>query len=346
MEYRKERNFIVAYEGDKCRGKYDIQEGKYYGVKGTAVKSIPHAFNYSMLEGNDNLCARVVTFARRYEWGLVSEVARGKNRRSRLEALLSVGLLPNDLTALDSTTRLTKELVSYLKENYHGIYNVYAVEDWNFERVHAHELADLDENGKRLFKDFICREHEIPAEYVLAMIRQCTHEHTDLLYENTYRLIKDFYAVAHELYGEVKVKPNVLSNFAQLRYVQKERKRQEMAKTIAVFNDAPWLYFETDKYIIRPLLTPDEFHAEGEAQHNCVEWMYMERVADKQTHVVVVRSKDNPNKSLITCEVSNSGRIIQYLAACNSRVMVDEQIALRELYQAHLVSSLLSQGDA
>lgn len=345
MDYRKERNFIVAYDGDKYRGKYDIQTGDYYGVKGTVVKNTPQAFNSSMLAGSEDLCARVLNFINRHEYNLNTQVTRGLQRRARLEALLSVGLMPNDTSALDSTARLTKELVSYLKDNCRGIYNTYAVEIWNFNRIHAHEMTDMTEDEKTLYRELLV-EANLPKDYAKAMIRQCAHEHTDMMIENTYNLIKDYYDIAKKLYDEVKVKPNILSNYAQMRYVKRERERQEMAQNIALFNNASWLYYETDKYIIRPLLTPDEFHAEGEAQHNCVEWMYMERVARKLTHVVVVRDKANPNKSLITCEVGKNGRIIQYLAACNSRVMVDEQIALRELYQAHLVSSLLSQGDA
>ena len=51
---------------------------------------------------------------------------------------------------------------------------------------------------------------------------------------------------------------------------------------------------------------------EASHQSNCVERMYMDAVAEGKTHVVVVRYKNNPTDSFITCEVDNRGIILQY----------------------------------
>jgi len=69
--------------------------------------------------------------------------------------------------------------------------------------------------------------------------------------------------------------------------------------------------------VMYPLLTAAQFHEEAEAQSNCVERLYMERVAAGSTHVVVIRKKSAPEQSLITCEISNDWRIVQYLARYN-----------------------------
>lgn len=97
-------------------------------------------------------------------------------------------------------------------------------------------------------------------------------------------------------------------------------KKNHYEDMIKKFNDLPVLYYENDIYIVRPpLLTRDDFHREAEAQGNCVERLYMNKVARGSTHVVTVRYKDTPNESLITCEIDNVGNIKQYLARFNNR---------------------------
>ena len=104
-------------------------------------------------------------------------------------------------------------------------------------------------------------------------------------------------------------------------------------------NDLSWLYYENDKFIVKPLLTKEEFHAETQAQHNCVERIYMERVFNGVTHIVVVRKKDQPDTSLITCEVSNDRNIIQYLKAWNNRCHEQDECDFQEEYATYLKST-------
>lgn len=90
-------------------------------------------------------------------------------------------------------------------------------------------------------------------------------------------------------------------------------------------------------------MTKTEFHNEGKAQRNCVERMYMDKVVDGETHVVTVRKKSAPNDSYITCEVSNSRRIIQYLARFNRRPSDKADTDFYHEYASHLSSTLLSE---
>ena len=84
-------------------------------------------------------------------------------------------------------------------------------------------------------------------------------------------------------------------------------------------------------------LTCDEFHEEAEAQHNCVESMYLEKVINGETNVVFVRQKNEPNKSYITCEV-RSGQIIQFLLKYNRSVTEDIDNEFRKEFQKYLNS--------
>ena len=64
--------------------------------------------------------------------------------------------------------------------------------------------------------------------------------------------------------------------------------------------------------------------------------MYMEYVHDGKTHVVTVRRVNDPTKNYITCEVSNNGRIIQYLAKNNRQPSELDAIEFKRIYQNYL----------
>ena len=49
MEFRKERNFIVAYDGVIKMGAWDISNGSFIGKSGKPVKNVPSCFTYRNL---------------------------------------------------------------------------------------------------------------------------------------------------------------------------------------------------------------------------------------------------------------------------------------------------------
>ena len=144
-------------------------------------------------------------------------------------------------------------------------------------------------------------------------------------------------SLRENMYGEVKISPNILSNYAQISFLHNEWKNAHYNEVLEKNNNKSFLNFRYGNYFARPLLTREDFHFEGESQHNCVERMYMERVYNNETYIVVVRDINNPNGSLITCEVNHNGKIIQYLATCNRHVYNDELIKFKNMYQAHSI---------
>ena len=91
-------------------------------------------------------------------------------------------------------------------------------------------------------------------------------------------------------------------------------------------NDKPFLYFEDETYIVRPLLTQEDFHYEATGQNNCVESMYMDDVSRGETYIVCVRLKSNPDKTYITCEVLHDGSIEQFLRKNNDSPDDDDEV--------------------
>lgn len=97
------------------------------------------------------------------------------------------------------------------------------------------------------------------------------------------------------------------------------------------------LLFEDNNFVVIIPTTSDEFVQEANTQHNCVNSWYKSKVADKDTHIVFVRKKNNPSKSYITCEVNNNGYIKQFLLA-NNRSCEDNtpETDFLNAYQNHL----------
>lgn len=345
MEYRKERNFIVAYDGTgNCRGKWDILTNQYYGIKGGQVKSKPAAFGIGLIHDSPDSPLRhalCLVHDQNTTWQPYN-IARA----SRLEQIISVGLyVSNDYSTWRSlainTTPLTKECVQYLNEYANGVYTEQNLENFRIFRSHKDFLNSLSE--KKEWAEEVLRNVNdiVPIDFVQRMIARGIHE--KVFYSETgygfARLINEWYNYIDILGDKLEVKHNILTNFTILRWLANEYKQKYYDEKLERNNNLPYLYFENDEYIVRPLISREEFHAEAEAQHNCVERIYMETVYNGETNVVVVRRKDNLDKSFITCEVHN-GVIKQYLYANNRHVYGGSELAFQKLYQNHLTSSL------
>ena len=100
-------------------------------------------------------------------------------------------------------------------------------------------------------------------------------------------------------------------------------------------NDLPYLYFEDETFICKPLLTCEAFHDEATKQDNCVERLYLDIAAKGKTHIVSIRRKADPTSSCITCEIKDY-EIVQYLQAHNKKDYKEDESAFREKLAAHL----------
>jgi len=124
---------------------------------------------------------------------------------------------------------------------------------------------------------------------------------------------------------------NFLITICKTAHMYQIWKNEHMNENLKKYNDLKELYYENDTYVMYPLLTAEQFHAEAGAQGNCVERLYMEPVSQGETHVVVIRKKSAPEESLITCEITNNWRMVQYLAKWNAFPEEPEQKFKKEL---------------
>ena len=345
MDYRKERNFIVAYDGDKCRGKWNILTNEYVGIKGAVVKSKPTAFTPSSIRTGATTPMLAILRIVGNQSGTWYPFTPDHGKR--LEEIASVGLIVRDdyYTWRNLTTdkiALTKDCVKYLTDNFGGIYSHQSIDNYRIYKDHRSFLSKLTEKVDWATDVINEIRDDVEKEFVHGMIVRGIHEKvfqskTSSSYAH---LITSWYDMIQKLGDKLEVKHNILTNYTILEWVYAEYKNAHYDEELRKNNDKPFLYFENEEFIVRPLICRKDFHDEAEAQGNCVERMYMDYVYNNRTHVVVVRKKSNPNESFITCEVNLDGRINQYLYAYNRYVHGGSEYAFKLLYQEHLTSSL------
>lgn len=332
MKYVKERNFIVAYEGETYRGKWNILTNQFYGIRGGLVKSRPHAFSresfYNVLiqEGTDSSSIMsfiylIYSYADELERLFTAEMGQ------RIEEIISVDLRfrhDSDTISFLTTdkTTLNKECVTYLKDNYNGAYSKTAITHFNemkqFADCYVHVTDDQD---KEWIDEVIDeRDHKLPIDFVSGMIRRATTEKVRLCYDSYdfATLLSEWVEYLTALGEEVKVCHNILTTYAIIKWRYEKLQEQNYNIILKQNNDRPFLYFEDESYITIPLLSREDFHREATVQNNCVESTYMDYVKHGTTYIVGVRLKSDPNRPYITCEVDRSGHIEQYLRRYNN----------------------------
>ena len=122
-------------------------------------------------------------------------------------------------------------------------------------------LNKIEENHRQWATDILKQEFNktISKDFIKGMVMRGIHEkvfHQYSAYDFT-QLIKNWYRDCVALGYEVEVKHNILTNYTILNYLYEEDKAKNCDKHIMEFNNLPWLYFENDDYIVRPLLSKE-----------------------------------------------------------------------------------------
>lgn len=351
MIIRKERNILMAYEDDKVLGGFNITSGSWIGKSGNPIKSKPACFTFEKLsnvEDDANSYGKNIEFFLEYFSGTYAPDYTEKIAQN-FEALISVGLYPDDPISLNNVIRLTKDVVEYFKYSKACKYDKWTAEKYLNCHHYRSVLNDPEIPWARNFlMAFNNSDITLPEEYLRTALRRCAREKVREFFESISvgsvylrmkNVIENYYNIAMELFGSVKVEKNFLTHYSELVALKKQYDEEHYEELLQKHNDLPALYFEDKDFIIRPLITREMFHDEAEQQHNCVERLYMEKVKNGETHIVSVRRKACPNEALITCEVDNKGRIQQFLAFANNRPDVMFQ-DIKHKYNIHLAMSM------
>lgn len=348
MDYRKERNFIVAYDfNNNCRGKWNILTNEYIGVRGAKVKTSPEAFNHNHHHREIPVSiANAMDFIQNYtkEYNEYPQKLGQK-----VEELISLELIiPYGITntmahfLMNDTTKLTKNIVTYLKDECNGYYTP--------ENLRKYNLAQLIQPYEELFgEDFSWAvrvmefiDKNIPAEFIIKMLNYAIHEKIPFSYHfrQFSDIIQTWYNYEMDMYKKSEPKRNILTNFNIIKYLHEEFTNTHYDELLMKYNNCDWLRFENDNLIVIPLVSRMDFKTEADHQQNCVERLYMREVVKGNTHVVAIRKKSDVTTPYITCEVRPDGRIIQYLGRFNRTPQDASDRAFQRQYQEHLTKIL------
>jgi len=326
MDYRKEKNLLIAFDGTVIKAKYDWQTGICYGNKGTQLKGISPAFRGSIYD-------KMITSHKWISKNLHSEELA--LALDRWERLASVGLYTSEHEILFNSDypfpNLKKDFVEYLKTYFGGELSRYAQDKFIYCQMPEYQM--LNDSNKSTINCMIRYENPYPIDWAIKAILRLQLEDYGYAFNDFTMMLGRYYSQCKQLGQETPaITKNFLITICKTAHMYQIWKNQHMNENLKKYNDLKELYYENDTYIMYPLLTADQFHAEAEAQSNCVERLYMEPVSRGETHVVVIRKKSDPEQSLVTCEIGNNWKIIQYRAKWNQTPNEPEMTFRKELY--------------
>ena len=352
MDYRKEHNFIVAYDEEgKVKGKYNFLDNQFYGVRGKVVKSRPACFKHEILRDSHESPARNAIYM------IIQKSSCSEQFLRKLEEAVSVNIIvdPNtystELALMHETHCFNADYVNFINRlgghyntntaNLYDTYtkapNIFNSAPDNDSFMWAIQIYDWTLKDNKEFNDGELNE------FLQKMILRAIHEkiHANVSSYEFVDLIVTWTKMIRALAEPLEVKRNILTQYAMLNWAYKKFRSEHYDDILKRNNDIPGLYFENDEFIARPLLSRADFRKEANYQHNCVERMYMDRVFEGETYIVGIRKKSDPDTPYITCEVGKPNKLIwQYLRKNNSREMGEAEHEFREQYQTHLESSL------
>lgn len=326
IEKNKSR-FIVNF-GDGKQTYFDFANGVIYGASGKPVKSFCPEAKKILKENKENdflarfLYEKMIVVSSNYgglsywKLGMVETIYSLYHDEYPVAILLAVAEFCYTRTfTLDSqNVKLLTEALSFFKGN-----------DTRPDFVQA---RDIEQSIWRIkYGDFPAIYNILPClspktqniviEDIEKIAFRMEHEAWELLNDSFGSVAEhlcDYITLCNLLHKERTYKNLYLS------ICQMEKEKELMKnKLCADWQPKDKLFYENEDFTIVIPTTADEFRFEADCQHNCVFRSYFSEVTEHQTHIVFVRKKEKPNKPYITCEVSNDGKIIQYLAQFNAQ---------------------------
>jgi len=339
MDYRKEKNLLIAFDGEVIKAQYDWNTNICYGVKGNELKGISQAFH-----GSTYGC--MITSVRWIYNHLSGETL--SLALDRWERLASVGLYTSDHDLLTDETydfpNLKKDFVQHLKNEFNGELTRYSSILYPYTQMQEYQMLN-NLHQVQITEMVKGSQYDMPVEWTIKALLRLQLEDYQYLsgyFMSEWSMLEKYYHMCVKMGQENPViTKNFLTTICKAFHMHDIWQKAHINDNLKRCNDLKELYYENDTYIVFPLITAEQFHEEAQAQANCVERLYMEKVANGHTHVVVIRRKDTPKKSLITCEITNNWRINQYYAKYNYAPAEPEMRFKKEL-QSYLNS--LSQN--
>lgn len=317
----KDKNYLYFTNNQGRTYRFNINEGVFYSTQDKPMKSCPSGFTTYMNNIRTETC--LVNLMKHLHWAGHSYA----DLSTKAEILITCDRLDSiGFFSYDANSEITLKYVGkYFKDFVKAYAENSEIGLGQFYREHKMKVLasmckgiELTEEQVRVLLDLEqggvdANEMRLSAHY----LHRGLLEFFGRKWDCANHLIR-FFDMCHKI-DHTPTKDDYYRQYINVARTYEMRKKEIDAKAIVeqLAKHAKAWEFENDDFTIIVPSTPAEFEAEAIAQCNCVYSTYMERVVRGETNVVFIRKKSDPTVSHITCEVSNYGRIKQFLLKHN-----------------------------
>jgi hypothetical protein len=341
---RKEYPYAIITNNKGVEYKVELETGIAYGTKGKPIKNIPslpwyeNCGNYSLprmvfeiLQGHTYLPRKIADALMNFKYGI--------------EVLREIYIHTEDTTrealaANISIDKLLSIILSCYKETFGNDYAQDCIMRKEYELTIEKTIYQFTDEEAEFYHNLY---YGLRGYYKQKKYRTyIEHAYDSLNYRVfgdgfVYRLA-DYIEYCEKLEWDIEAgdfRKNYLK--AKATYIAKQ---DEIASKVFAANQTKYnLFFEDDEYITVIPTTRLECIEEGTALNNCVggiEWN--SHLRSGRRRIVFIRRKSDPKKSYIACDMTNGGKIIQYLAKNNMLVTELTAKLFKNKYQNYLNS--------
>ena len=363
MQIYKEKQFLIFDFEDGKTVKYDFATKTCIGKKGKPVNNLCSQLSGLTIDQLCDFCTdkqygkflRFVKDNGSHSYGDIKNIGTVLDRVpnfANFEQLFSAGIdgivdsnfsytindIPKALIKLckNHSIKLSNNLLKYYKENPDGYLLAYNLEyvsltDRDVYKILLHCSSIKEYFGQRSWQYnyvYISTFNTLIKEY--GYTAKALMNYIDYL--KTYEAIEDVEFALREIYDYASMMKQLSNKFdkyprhfltthkiACRNYNRLKQEFKENEFKSRINKDMEHTF---DKYVfIYPDCTQD-IKDEATQMSNCVA-SYIQRVIDGECHILFLRYKDSPNKSLVTIEVKNN-KIVQALQKYNNP-LTDEQ---------------------
>lgn len=339
----KEKNFLIFTNNKGNVYRFDISSGIMYSTKGKPMASQPDGLVSYMRNHNDQ--SMLVYFMYyQHEWHNTkyndfSKLLKGLSLCDRLDSIGYNRRESLSISEIEYLDKYFKHFAKALKENNElrtrefitAMQKQVFFDELNIkiDDYYTEEILNLVYYFYRNFAEnkYDIKTYRLMAYYLSRGVYTFLKDSPIAYYDSSKRDMFEEYFEMCKVIGYEPTKDDFFKQYIMVKKTYWANKKQYDSEKIQKHYELHsniW-DFETDDLFIYVPTCSDDFAEEGKQQNNCVYTMYLDKVLRGETNVLFIRKKSEPNKSYITCEVTNSGYINQYYYKGNSYVPTDHK---------------------
>ena len=347
--YTKERNNITfIIDGTNGNYKFDLSNGQFFGLKGTAIKTCQKKTEIRrLLQRSNNYHGSWSNLERvlfnMFDSGYTSAYPRFLNMLKGAERLDAIDFTGDiwDIHDFEYINTNFAYLNKYIQDELNGEQSQFRTDnfinyvEFNKARKELGGLAEqLTPEIYRKVKEYlpnITIEEWSVVVYYLIRGKYWEYHHGDC------RKLTEYINTCRAMEKEPLKVNNFMREYCETMKEYELRKVEFDNKKIRnnyELHKSAFEFAHGDFVVVLPQ-TAQDIIDEGRNMHHCV-GSYVDRVVDNGTYIVFIRHKDTPTECYLTCQVSTMGDIQQYYLAYDRTIRSAEDIEFKNAFQTHL----------